>query len=227
MVRVSGLRALEGDPRWTQSIVELLDAVDRYVPVPARELGEPFLMPIENVLTITGRGTVVTGAVERGSLAVGDAGRGRRARPDRSPRSVTGLETFGKSLESGRGRRQRGGAAARRQARRGAARPGGGAAGQRRRRTGGSGRSCTRCRPPRAAGTRRSPRTTGRSSTSAPRTCPADRPRRASTDGHAGRHGRADAWSWRKPVAMDVGLGFAVREGGRTVAAGTVTELLD
>ncbi|HEY0691860.1 MAG TPA: GTP-binding protein, partial [Kribbella sp.] len=61
VVRVSGLRALEGDPKWTASIVELLDAVDSYVPVPPRELGEPFLMPIENVLTISGRGTVVTG----------------------------------------------------------------------------------------------------------------------------------------------------------------------
>src|SRR5688500_11715464 len=63
VVRVSALRALDGDPRWTQSIVELLDAVDRYVPVPPRELERPFLMPVESVLTISGRGTVVTGAV--------------------------------------------------------------------------------------------------------------------------------------------------------------------
>ena len=66
VVRVSALKALEGDPRWVRSIVDLLDAVDAYVPVPERELGEPFLMPMENVLTISGRGTVVTGAVERG-----------------------------------------------------------------------------------------------------------------------------------------------------------------
>jgi len=66
VVRVSGLKALEGDPQWTAAIGELLDAVDNYVPVPDRELGGPFLMPIENVLTISGRGTVVTG----GSSAV-------------------------------------------------------------------------------------------------------------------------------------------------------------
>ena len=72
VVRLSALRALEGDPRWVQSIVDLLDAVDAYAPVPPRELELPFLMPIENVLTISGRGTVVTGAVERGALAVGE-----------------------------------------------------------------------------------------------------------------------------------------------------------
>src|SRR5262249_14357954 len=70
--RVSGVRALEGDPVWTQSFVDLLDRVDRYVRVPPRELGQPFLMPIENTLTISGRGTVVTGAVERGALVVGE-----------------------------------------------------------------------------------------------------------------------------------------------------------
>ena len=63
--------ALAGEPRWVTSIGALLDAVDRYVPVPPRELDKPFLMPIENVLTISGRGTVVTGAVERGTLGVG------------------------------------------------------------------------------------------------------------------------------------------------------------
>ncbi len=57
VVRVSGLQALAGDPRWSQSVLDLLDAVDRYFPVPERELGEPFLMPIESVHTISGRGT--------------------------------------------------------------------------------------------------------------------------------------------------------------------------
>ncbi len=73
VIRVSALGALDGDPRWVASVIELLAAVDDYVPAPERELGEPFLMPIENVLTISGRGTVVTGAVERGSLRAGDA----------------------------------------------------------------------------------------------------------------------------------------------------------
>ncbi|MFC9283374.1 elongation factor Tu [Streptomyces collinus] len=95
VVRVSGLRALEGDPRWTASIEALLDAVDTYVPMPERYLDAPFLLPVENVLTITGRGTVVTGAVERGTLRVGD----RVAVLGADVESVvTGLETFGKPM---------------------------------------------------------------------------------------------------------------------------------
>ncbi|GAA3501476.1 elongation factor Tu [Streptomyces prasinosporus] len=95
VVRVSGLRALEGDPRWTASIDALLDAVDTYVPMPERYLDAPFLLPVENVLTITGRGTVVTGAVERGTIRVGDRvevlGAGAET-------VVTGLETFGRPM---------------------------------------------------------------------------------------------------------------------------------
>ncbi|GGQ26625.1 elongation factor Tu [Streptomyces roseolilacinus] len=97
VVRVSGLRALEGDPRWTASIEALLDAVDTYVPTPVRYVDAPFLMPVENVLTITGRGTVVTGAVERGTVRVGDRvevlGTGTRT-------VVTGLETFGRPMDA-------------------------------------------------------------------------------------------------------------------------------
>ncbi|MEU1179106.1 elongation factor Tu [Streptomyces sp. NPDC005820] len=96
VVRVSGLKALEGDPRWTASIDALLDAVDIYVPMPERYLDAPFLLSVENVLTITGRGTVVTGAVERGTVRVGDRidvlGTGLES-------VVTGLETFGKPME--------------------------------------------------------------------------------------------------------------------------------
>ncbi|MDX3070174.1 elongation factor Tu, partial [Streptomyces sp. ND04-05B] len=95
VVRVSGLKALEGDPRWTASIDALLDAVDTYVPMPERYLDAPFLLSVENVLTITGRGTVVTGAVERGTIHVGDRvevlGAGLET-------VVTGLETFGKPM---------------------------------------------------------------------------------------------------------------------------------
>ena len=97
VVRVSGLRALAGDPEWVESIRSLLTAVDEHVPVPDRFLDAPFLMPIESVFTIAGRGTVVTGAVERGVVRVGDTvevlglGSGLQT-------VVTGIETFGKSM---------------------------------------------------------------------------------------------------------------------------------
>ncbi|MFF1444723.1 elongation factor Tu [Streptomyces sp. NPDC058295] len=96
VVRVSGLRALAGDPRWTASIDALLDAVDTYVPMPERYLDAPFLLPVENVLTITGRGTVVTGAVERGTLRLGDQVQVLGAGVETV---VTGVETFGKPME--------------------------------------------------------------------------------------------------------------------------------
>lgn len=96
VVRVSGLKALEGDPRWTASIEALLDAVDTYVPIPERYLDAPFLLPVENVLTITGRGTVVTGAIERGTVRVGDRVEVLGAAVETV---VTGVETFGKPME--------------------------------------------------------------------------------------------------------------------------------
>ncbi|MFF0886144.1 elongation factor Tu [Streptomyces sp. NPDC003456] len=96
VVRVSGLKALEGDPRWTASVEALLDAVDTYVPMPERYVDAPFLMPVENVLTITGRGTVVTGAVERGVVRAGDRVEVLGAGVETV---VTGLETFGKPME--------------------------------------------------------------------------------------------------------------------------------
>ncbi|MBT2505769.1 elongation factor Tu [Streptomyces sp. ISL-98] len=102
VVRVSGLKALEGDPRWAAAIEALLDAVDTYVPIPERYTDAPFLMPVENVLTITGRGTVVTGAVERGTIRVGDRVEvlGATATSKAGETVVTGLETFGKPMES-------------------------------------------------------------------------------------------------------------------------------
>ncbi|MGC9408043.1 elongation factor Tu [Streptomyces sp. DZ1-3] len=96
VVRVSGLRALAGDPRWTASVEALLDAVDTYVPMPERYLDAPFLLSVENVLTITGRGTVVTGAVERGTVRLGDRVEVLGAFVETV---VTGLETFGKPMD--------------------------------------------------------------------------------------------------------------------------------
>ncbi|WP_172383674.1 elongation factor Tu [Streptomyces sp. MNP-20] len=100
VVRVSGLRALAGDPRWTAAIEALLDAVDTYVPMPERYVDAPFLLPVENVLTITGRGTVVTGAVERGTVRVGDRVDVLGGLGADTETVVTGLETFGKPMES-------------------------------------------------------------------------------------------------------------------------------
>ena len=72
VIRVSALKALEGDPEWSEKIVELMDAVDDYIPEPERDVDKPFLMPVEDVMSITGRGTVVTGKVEQGIIKVGE-----------------------------------------------------------------------------------------------------------------------------------------------------------
>src|SRR2546428_5987105 len=98
VVRVSALKALEGDPEWTPKILELMDAVDSYIPEPAREVDKPFLMPIEDVFTITGRGTVVTGRVERGMVKVGEEVEivGIRAT---TKTACTGVEMFRKLLD--------------------------------------------------------------------------------------------------------------------------------
>jgi elongation factor Tu len=100
VVRVSALKALEGDPEWTPKIIELMDAVDSFVPEPVRDLDKPFLMPIEDVFTITGRGTVVTGKVEQGIVKTGDEVEiiGIRA----TQKTVcTGVEMFRKLLDQG------------------------------------------------------------------------------------------------------------------------------
>jgi elongation factor Tu len=101
VVRVSALKALEGDPEWTPKILELMDAVDNYIPEPERPVDLPFLMPIEDVMSITGRGTVVTGKVEQGIVKVGDNVEivGLRAT---QTTVVTGVEMFRKLLDEGR-----------------------------------------------------------------------------------------------------------------------------
>jgi elongation factor Tu len=224
IVPVSGLGALGGDPRWVSSVEDLLDAVDRYVPVPPRELGEPFLMPIENVLTISGRGTVVTGAVERGTLSAGAAVEVVGLGPTLAT-VATGLETFGKELataEAGdnaavllrgvkRGQVQRGQVVAL---------PG----------------SVTPHRRFRAQLYALTAAEGGRRTPFAANYRPQFYFRTTDVDGGIDLGGvpivrPGDTVELivelGKPVAMDAGLGFAVREGGRTVAAGTVTELLD
>ncbi|NUR24466.1 MAG: elongation factor Tu [Catenulispora sp.] len=224
VVRVSGLRALEGDPLWTQRILDLLAAVDTTVPDPVRDLDAPFLMPVENVLTITGRGTVVTGAVERGTLSLGSpievTGHG-----DPFTAVVTGIETFGRTMPTA----QAGDNAAvllrgvrREQIRRGqvlaaprsinphrrfraevyvlSAAEGG-------RHTGfGAGyRPQFHFRTTDVVGAVELP--------DGGQALPGDRVTMTVELGHG--------------VAMEPGLGFAIREGGRTVGAGTVLEVLE
>ncbi|WAP52562.1 elongation factor Tu [Arthrobacter sp. ATA002] len=98
VVRVSGLKALEGDPKWVASVEELMEAVDNNVPDPIRDKDKPFLMPIEDVFTITGRGTVVTGRAERGTLAINSEVEIVGIRPVQKT-TVTGIEMFHKQLD--------------------------------------------------------------------------------------------------------------------------------
>ena len=228
VVRVSGLAALAGQERWVASILDLIDAIDAYVPVPERYVDAPFLMAVENCMTITGRGTVVTGAVERGQVRAGDPveliGLGAAVTS-----VVTSVETFGKTMEAA----QAGDNAAlllrgvgRHQVRRGQvlAAPGSLRAHQR--------FTATLHLLPAAEGGRRTPvrsgyrpqfylRTTGVSGV---------------LDFGGGAAAEATAMPGQtvqvtvalgQPVALDPGQTFAIREGGRTVGAGTVTALLD
>ncbi|QDY75728.1 elongation factor Tu [Streptomyces qinzhouensis] len=221
VVRVSGLRALEGDPRWTGAVEALLDAVDTYVPLPVRYTDAPFLMPVENVLTITGRGTVVTGAVERGTVRLGDRVEVLGAGVETV---VTGLETFGKPMEYAeagdnvalllRGLQ-------RDAVRRGHVVVAPGTAVPGRRFTARvyllSGRE----------GGRTTPVATGYRPQFYLRTADVVGDIDLGAQGVA-RPGETVTMTVElgRDVPLEAGLGFAIREGGRTVGAGTVTELL-
>jgi elongation factor Tu len=224
IVRVSGLRALEGDPYWTARIVDLLDAIDAYVPVPRRVLDRPFLMPVESVLTITGRGTVVTGVVAQGAIRVGDAvevvGLGATFGS-----VATGLETFGRTMdhaEAGDNTAMLLRGVKRDQVRRGQVVSAPGA-----------------IRPHLRFRAQVRVLTADEGGRSRP-FLHGYRPQFhfRTTDvvggvdlGEGGMALPGDsvemAVELGKPVAMTEGLGFAIREGGRTVGAGTVTALLD
>jgi elongation factor Tu len=102
VVRVSGLKALEGDEKWAQSVLELMDAVDENVPEPVREVEKPFLMPVEDVFTITGRGTVVTGRIERGVVKVNEEVEVVGIREKGFKTTCTSIEMFKKFLDEGR-----------------------------------------------------------------------------------------------------------------------------
>ncbi len=224
VIRVSALRALAGDPGWVSAIGALLDAVDVHVPVPARYTEAPFLLPVENVLTITGRGTVVTGAVERGSVRVGDPvevvglGAGLTA-------VVTGVETFGQPMD----RAEAGDNAAlllrgvrRHQVRRGqvVAEPGSLAPHHR--------FAATVQLLGEREGGRHTPISTGYRPQFFVRTTSVVGEVDLGVPGTAAPGDLVQLTvTLGRPVALDTGLGFAIREGGRTVGAGTVTALLD
>ncbi len=224
VVAVSATGALSGDPKWVASVLELLDAVDAYVPDPVRLIDRPFLMPIENVLTIAGRGTVVTGKVEQGTIGLGDPVDVVGLGETRSS-VVTSIESFHKTAEQ--------------------AMAGDNAAlllrGARREdvvrgmvvsapaSTTSTSRFAAQLYALRSdEGGRHTPFGSGYQPQFHFRTTDVN----GSLDVVGGElvapGSTADVVvELGKPIALEVGLGFAVREGNRTVAAGTVTSLLD
>jgi len=224
VVKVSGLRALAGEPRWVTAIGELLDAVDGYVPVPDRYVSAPFLMPVESVLTITGRGTVVTGAIERGRVRVGDPVEVIGLATTVTS-VVTSVETFGKTMayaEAGddaalllRGVR-------RHQVRRGqvVVAPGSLAAHQK--------FEASVYLLSAAQGGRRTEIRTGYRPQFFVRTTDVVGVMDLGPAGVARPGDRVTVGvELGQPAALAAGLGFAIREGGRTVGAGTITAVLD
>jgi elongation factor Tu len=101
VVRVAAFPALNGDEKWMQSVVELMTQVDEYIPTPERETDKPFLMPVEDVFTITGRGTVITGRIERGIVKVNEEVEIVGIREGSQKTVVTGVEMFRKLLDEG------------------------------------------------------------------------------------------------------------------------------
>ena len=106
VVQGQALKALEGDPEWEKTVLELMEAVDSYIPTPERDIEKPFLMPVEDIFTIQGRGTVATGRVERGKVKVNETVEIVGIRPTQKT-VVTGVEMFKKLLDEGVGGRQR------------------------------------------------------------------------------------------------------------------------
>jgi elongation factor Tu len=100
VVRVSALKALQGDPGGVESVVKLMEALDSYIPLPQRDVDKPFMMPIEDVFSISGRGTVVTGRIERGKVKVGEEVEIVGFKPTEK-KVVTGVEMFRKLLDEG------------------------------------------------------------------------------------------------------------------------------
>jgi len=101
IIRGSALGALNGDPKWEAKVLELIDAVDTYIPLPPREVDKPFLMPVEDVFSITGRGTVATGRIETGVVQTGDEMEIVGLGAEKKKTVITGVEMFRKILDRG------------------------------------------------------------------------------------------------------------------------------
>jgi elongation factor Tu len=220
VVPVSAAGALAGEARWTASIGTLLAAIDATVPVPQRYASAPLVLPVENVLSITGRGTVVAGAVEAGTVRAGDAVDVIGLGPPVST-VVTSVETFGKVME----RAEPGDQAAlllrgirRGQVRRGQVVAAAGSLAT------SSSFVATVLLLAAAEGGRRTPIATGYRPQFYLRTASVSGMLDLGAAGTAMPGERLTATvHLGKPIAVDVGLGFVIREGGRTVGAGTVT----
>jgi len=223
VIRLSALLALNGDEKWEKQIDALMEAVDKSVPQPARELDKPFLMPIEDIFSIQGRGTVVTGRIERGKIKVGEEAEIVGFRETRKT-VVTGVEMFKKQLDEAWRATMPGCCCAHRERRRGA-RDGAGEAGidyAAHQVQGGSLHS--------DEGRRRAAHAVLQGLSSA--VLFADDGR----DGDCGVAGGTEmvmpgdnvslVIELITPVAMEKGLRFAIREGGHTVGAGTIAEII-
>ena len=101
IIRGSALGALNGDPKWEEKVMELMEAVDTWIPLPPRDIDKPFLMPVEDVFSITGRGTVATGRIETGVIKVGDEVQIIGLGAEGKKSVVTGVEMFRKLLDQG------------------------------------------------------------------------------------------------------------------------------
>jgi elongation factor Tu len=100
--RVSALKAMQGDPKWEEALIKLMDAVDSYIPTPTREEDKPFLMAVEDVFSIEGRGTVATGRIEKGKIKVGEPVEIIGLMDEVKKSTVTGVEMFNKTLDEGK-----------------------------------------------------------------------------------------------------------------------------
>ena len=228
MIRISALKALEsGDPKseWGQKIMQLMDAVDSYIPIPERAIDKPFLMPVEDIFSISGRGTVVTGRVERGVVKVGEEVEIVGIRPTQK-KVVTGVEMFRKLLDQGQagdnvGLLLRG--IERNQVERGqvCAKPG-------------SITPHTKFKAEvyiltKEEGGRHTPFFNGYRPQFYFRTTDVTGTAQLSEGAEMVMPGDNTSLTINliAPIAMEKGLRFAIREGGRTVGAGTVTEILE